>query len=1185
MHDDVDTQIDVSPYVSREEQGKTPRHGRDFIGYKTSAWGWTEDANAKRIDLSIVSSSNQLFADYQPHNGNVFSICDNFSYKVGEETRYLESCDASYLIYGWHSDGQKDPFYVPPTENTTLPELFHRNHIHLIEDESFTLKTLSATASSGSLSGEGITEPSDTSNGSGTLLWGAIHNVKWSVKNKPLVTPANEAAALFKNPCQLPIAVGTGPLDALITYVWNHQGEEAANLILRIQTLLIEQEDGVPEQDAAEDLLRNTDYDRLGGGMRWHFSGKEENTGSTKDKEVIPPEDALTALRDVNAIQAKLDTLRRTLPTLQWELFSHWWKFLCDRGKDRNLDPTKVDVSNLSARLDKLLAKEGPQSVYHALPQLIEKTLNEQVKLPCEPAASSRFHQHQDPTLLIYGLESGWPKDHTEETKAHLGAQLKAEHFYAPPVTLSGGDSGSNGLQSRRKLMEELIKVIPNKPEAANFMNAFLNFSDTGENTEEQPVWTKQPWSPLFLEWEVEYYHIPYEHWSMDHYQANSSSTMEHIRWGIKPNTNISTIGGVRDNMRKVDGRVLLLPQPGFSFVSKVKQLFTNIPVEILNERISEKERTELLKHLENSFPYMSCPLSGFTDHLLTLQQGTHINPNQRIPGSDKIEPTEGAIELTKDKIGLGKGQLLQVGDETGATPYAIQVSDLPKTNGAFKPVTHGQFRFTKINIIDKFGQAISVIDQSPGHHPPPMYPWVSELYSVQYLNGKPNTVITDNNTDDSRSEFLQIPPRINQPTKLNAHFMVNDSTDGCWRPADDWENPIFGWLLINFADYGLQVFLPGGQFYREIRLGGASGATALQPWLPFHPPNPPPKVNPELDMFLEKMQDDRIYLEGVYQMILDASKDIEEPPASYAEFLSALVGKPVALSNVGFSLELDAAAKKDHVVYPSKEPPPAEKSVLTYDLPLKIGDKRRLYDGLIGYFEPGHPEKIYTYHVPSPGPSVDGPTTPIDHTTYPTLSPFFIDPNDAPPKDYIKMRNKNLHRVVALLDPFVALHGYTGLLPIVDIKLPHWAVENAMKKMTAFLHLGPVITTKNVPDFDVNHKLETSYTGDVKPYPGKGLAIPAGLKKEDWIWLQPYATGDNQDVLEFMALNVDTADEKVRWEPAPYTAVEGYLQLKRALGGKPPSDDDPKKQPGGESGESFEDSQGWTGAGTGWIR
>jgi hypothetical protein len=75
-----------------------------------------------------------------------------------------------------------------------------------------------------------------------------------------------------------------------------------------------------------------------------------------------------------------------------------------------------------------------------------------------------------------------------------------------------------------------------------------------------------------------------------------------------------------------------------------------------------------------------------------------------------------------------------------------------------------------------------------------------------------------------------------------------------------------------------------------------------------------------------------------------------------------------------------------------------------------------------------------------------------------------------------------------------------------------------------------------------------------VVPYPDKGLSIPAGLKKEDWIWLQPYATGEGRDVLEFMALNVDAAEEKIRWEPAPYTAVEGYLQLKRAVGGKPSS-------------------------------
>jgi hypothetical protein len=100
----------------------------------------------------------------------------------------------------------------------------------------------------------------------------------------------------------------------------------------------------------------------------------------------------------------------------------------------------------------------------------------------------------------------------------------------------------------------------------------------------------------------------------------------------------------------------------------------------------------------------------------------------------------------------------------------------------------------------------------------------------------------------------------------------------------------------------------------------------------------------------------------------------------------------------------------------------------------------------------PGHPEAIYTHYTG------ESPTRSIDVTTYPKLKPFFIDPGDTLPRNYLKARDGQLLRIVALLDPFVALHGYTGLSPITSIKLPDWTVETALKKMTAFFHLDPLL-------------------------------------------------------------------------------------------------------------------------------
>ncbi|KAA8897746.1 hypothetical protein FN846DRAFT_229229 [Sphaerosporella brunnea] len=1157
LTDDIDTQVDVSPYVSPEVAGQPARHGRDFIGYKAKALGWTEDDAAKRVDLTVLSSSNQLFADYQPHNGNVFSICDNFAFKrsSGGETEYLSQAEASYFVFGWHSDEIKDPLYYSSPGRATLPGLLDRlrkNHIHLSNEISQSL--FSSTA------GNGLDSAAEGSDANWTLLWGAIHAVPWS-HEKPADIPAEKAAELFSDRENLPIAVGTGPLDALFTYLQSQEADEESveDLILRIQTLLLNQDDGVDEQAQAEDLLRNTDYDRFEGGVNWHLAGDtadDDDDGDDTEPPLLPPEENLRILRQANAEQAKLDVLERTLPKKQWELFSVWWKFLRDRAAQRNKETIKAEVRQLRERLEKLFAPTGDQSVGGALPANILDLIMK-VKMPCEPGAAGRFFQQRDPTLLIAGMESGWPAQHLEESKATMGAQLSAPHFFAPAPGGRAGEGDANAL------VDEIIAVLPAtiRAEATKLANAFLAVGG-GNNPDDQAIWKAQPWCPLFLEWKMEYYHIPFEHFALDKHDVNSSGSAEHIKWGIKDSVDLSSIASIKENVRIIEGRVLLLPQPAFSLGAKVNQLFTNLPPSILDPIISEEERDTLVQALSSKFPYMSCPLSGFTDHLLTLAQGTHFMPNQRTPGSDKLAPTQAAITLTEGEIDIGEEELRLVGEETGATPYADEVPALGENHAAFKPATHGQFRFTKINIVDKFGQAISVIDQSPAQHPPPIYPCVSEIYTCQTLaDGRtPNTVFRENNTE-GKCEFIQLPPHFNQPARLNAEFLVPGGDGGgegetgsksteTWRPADDWENPIFGWLLVNYADYGLQVFLPDGRFYREIRLGGASGATASEPWLPFGPPETPPAVDPYLDVFIAQMQNNKPYLEAVYTMIRKAFDHMEASPDSYAEFLSALIGQPVALTHVGWSLEMSHYENTDQTLpIAGATPPTPEPAISTYSVPLKIGDKTRVYDGLVGYYYPDEPEKIYTYF---PGDGADSPTVEIgvDPASYPQLAPFHIDPQGTPGNQFVLQRDAHLNHFIALLDPFVPLHGYTGLQPISELKLPPWTVETALKKMTAFFHLGPVVATKDVPGYNPTYKLTADYdlaTDEGAVYPGPGLAIPAALAAQEWVWLQPYR--DSAEQRAYMALNMQKMEDKPRWEPAPYTAVEGYLQLKRAVG------------------------------------
>ena len=43
--------------------------------------------------------------------------------------------------------------------------------------------------------------------------------------------------------------------------------------------------------------------------------------------------------------------------------------------------------------------------------------------------------------------------------------------------------------------------------------------------------------------------------------------------------------------------------------------------------------------------------------------------------------------------------------------------------------------------------------------------------------------------------------------------------TSRTWRPTTEWENPVWGWLLINYRDSGVQIFDGKGTFLAEALL------------------------------------------------------------------------------------------------------------------------------------------------------------------------------------------------------------------------------------------------------------------------------------------------------------------------------------------------------------------------------
>jgi len=552
--------------------------------------------------------------------------------------------------------------------------------------------------------------------------------------------------------------------------------------LLRIQKLLHAHDDGVDAQNEADDIVYNWNYASTAGGS--HYFLAASNGG--KSQPTAPDPKYIAQLAILNGQQQYLDGLARQLQLLRWEMFTMWWQYMTDlaqpdKPETRRLVKAKSDeIQNIIKQIGKVVP-------------IVQATLGTLPPGLAQKGVLPSFYEARDPTMLVAGIESGWAWDYLNKLEARVDTQLYVSAG-APPMDCAWSEFCEavlprlpSALQPvAMSLVQEFLTLNPNLsvtpvPNPGSLVPLYHDKDKTHLLPDGTPPWRdrwekSQAWFPLFLEWEAEYTHVPYRIgdteeslWTLGQRSAWHSDPPK-LRYGIAPGVELSDLA-IQDK-RTVSGRVLILPQPNFNLQAIVGQILDSTPPNELLKYLTEPQQKELRDHLID-LSFLSSPLSGFTDHLLTRVQGNHVKPTVRVPNEEPI-PFPAAIGVGND-VGFGPTQLAMMGIETDLTPYGTLVSYLKDGFCPFKPVTHGQFRFTALNIIDKFGQAIPAIDPTPTPidvGPPPLYPCISEYYTPQPSNkdkSKANTVAQDG---PNFCQYVQIPPSINQPARLYSTFV-----------------------------------------------------------------------------------------------------------------------------------------------------------------------------------------------------------------------------------------------------------------------------------------------------------------------------------------------------------------------------------------------------------------------------
>jgi hypothetical protein len=1224
--DDIETKAtpfinpaDLDPHGGRIIDGQAEW----FIGSNTplSEWKPNPDPKAYLSSLTIMTSSNQLFADYVPHNSNVFSIIDNFKFKSGNDTVYLESATADYHVLGWHSKAADDPFTTDAKVEAPLhSERLAQCKMRLKDPDSGSAPTWK-----------------DSTTPTRVLCHASLYGVKYSRTALPdgpdgITNLAKRAGTRLIT--EQPIAIGVTPLDALLAYCRAHADKDASPMsdlehdILKIRDLLNASEnDDVDALQAAADESYEEAFTKFDGGTQWHYQL------STPGPKPAPPPDA-KAFAKFNDDQDAYDGALRECQKLRWNLFAQWWKYVSGMIEKSKKDDYKKNLDNLSSDLTKVISRIT--SLQKLLPNAETNPIPNVQK-----GARDRFYRRKDPTILFGGIQNGFEADFADALPVRLQDQVVSSP--APPeagtwdgfeefakrvkstVGLLPEDLQESGLLS----MMEFYHLRPANPQndratAPQTIPWFHNEpSRQVPETRGRDLWQDtQPWLPLFIEWEADYYHIEYDKWHLKETGRLShwgSKVLHHGFEGDISEANVS-------DKRTVSGRVVLTPQAASTLKVSIDQIFrTTNPKDLVDVYgIGDTEKKDLTTKI-SALDFVSSTMTGLTSGLLTLHEGSHMKPRVRLPNQAPI--TIDAALLAAPPFTRDMMDSMDI--ETALTPYGDSVA-FETTDPPMKLATHGQLMFTKLNIIDKFGQAICAIPPEP-HHTIPKgipIPTINPCLSDPYFPGTINDVDPTHsdaraNTVQAQSDnvacpFVQLTPSINQPARLNAHFVIKDDKSGQWRPCTEWEPPIWGWLVVNYADYGLQFFLADGTFYREVRVGGPTDATPQPKWLPFDAPS---KLGPDvqgravgqLDFLIAKCAGHIGYMQALFNMIQQSVDENKvHAPNSYATFPSAIIGKPLALVNTGWSLELADRENANWSTVNTAPPfpkllgrPPNAKPKDYYRFHVKLGDGDRAFDGLVGYFnssptskDPNESDldlrKIFTYFtgvssskaVVDPG---DDPREAITTDNFPVFDPYWLAAGEkgADTSARTLQHNEKLQVFGMIMDPFVPIHGYSAVLPNTKLQLPTWIVEEGLKNITAFFHMGPLIVPTDVPTaFDERLAIKEEYastliqlsekaptTTPAAPVnPADPSAAPAAVTmiphiqipvqaQQSWKWLQPYLfePGVTKDPItgklqpwetryNAFDLSPDAAAgqdaQEIRLERGPYTAVEGYLQL-----------------------------------------
>ncbi|NUR91438.1 MAG: hypothetical protein HOY71_45825 [Nonomuraea sp.] len=1050
--DYVDVDDGTSAYLDPSASTPTPT----LLGRCLPLSGWSEPGSGTPF-LTAVAPGNLAFASYQPYVANVFSMHDPLTGVTDGEV-------LSYLVAGWYSEASADVLASSPGEGGFAAWL--------------------GTALGWTVSSD------DTATAS--FYHGMVHGLAWSTTDP--ATPPGLPGATPR------LAVGSTSIDALTALIRQQAQEDGsdvdAGLLEAFQydfLRLLDEQDG---PQLLEQRIHQAWFGEHPSGATWEVVHTPAHDSAEALRGQADDARAPSWLRELNAAQAAYDNAVSELADLRLRLYETWWK----SGKAATLPtyPDGVSAALFTEALDPTSEGSLAATVQDRLGQVQEL----QAKIPwgatpadlqASTAAYAKAHDlpadrqlkrveqppfrsANDPVVVISG--AGSIADDPASLACRFADQTVTGITYeGSPVDAGDVGAGVPALDLAgvpkviSALVDEFFFLDPydaaavashalgsTDPSVVAALNEIMGGyqADIGTVPAIQPgPWT-QPWSPLWLLWQVTYYPIAYaSNWTFDGSRYTWTGD-----------------GADTENLLQLSGQIFLTPQAAFTMKARLDQYLSSSPD-------ADLSAVEDFVTSVDEWDFLSQSLTGFGASLTC-----------RDPSSLWL-PSDGTAVAGLAAPG---GTAMPVPGPANQPPF----QSWPPSG--FQALRSGQFAFLRVMVVDRFGQALEIVDST-----------TAEQFTPVVADGM---APDDTVLKEEPYRFVQLTPRLLQPGRVRLDFV--SATDDSHPLDPDLHDPLCGWLLPNHLDRAISCYGPAGTALGDVRVVVDDTAARVVVWAAA-PGSPYPTIAslspayPHLASILAGVQAGGATAFKEFLHAVDTTLwSVDPAGARDDQFLSVLIGRPLALVRTRVALELDGAALSDPSWRFTFAPQPSD--LPGYGFDVRLGDLTMRQDGLIGYFTGSDYTRFDSVGPPPGGSSYVSQIGPGNFLT------LRFDPSSAA---YLTM----------LVDPRAAVHATTDLLPVTSLTLPQRYVRRALGAMAVTFRAGPLPADLVVPA-----------SGN-----GTQVVLPVPASKDGtWSWVESDAGGSP------VTYGVAPADQAAALPTDPPALRTGWLQLTANLSSEP---------------------------------